>query len=205
MKFESSKNILSVFQHLGVLDMETKIINEENSELCSSPNRRLSSDIIGNQKEQSRPTPVIKGKLENYNFIEEDSNAVESNQRLMRKEIKMLNEELNNLKIDMKELAKAHQFKIDRMGKSIHAQGEGLAYLKQEISRQYAELRGKLSEHRISEAKTNDLLERHNMIIGQFENRMAQMKRSMEEKELEYMRMKSELEEAYRQIRLRRL
>ena len=174
--------------------------------------RRLSPNLSNSSSEETRAVKTSKyfnPQLQNLDFAEQKEEGLSEDMQKVfirmhkstQNEMAQLKEQLLKTQVSMKEMSKAYEFKMERLTKAVKVQEETLMYLKQEVARQYAEMRGRMNERRVSETKTHDLLDRHNMIVGQFEARMNQMKKVLEEKEMDSMRLRSELEEAVRWVK----
>lgn len=160
--------------------------------------------IEGDVPVSSQKTVKFKEQLTGYNFVDSEREMYQRKVDKMSEELSVQGERLTDVEVKIKELAKAYQFKLDRLTQAFQKMSTLQDHLKQELARQYAEVRGKLNERRISEAKTSDLLDRHNFMVAQVENRLNQMKKMIEDKDLMLLRLKSELDDAQRQLKLYR-
>ena len=117
-----------------------------------------------------------------------------------------LKKTLETLQSSLQELAKSHHLKLERISTSVKRMEEVQSHLRQEIARNYAELSGKVQERRIAESKINDLILRHNLMVANFEGRLTQMKKTVDDKEMRFLKTQCELEAVSRDLqRLKKL
>lgn len=71
----------------------------------------------------------------------------------------------------------------------------------QELARKLQSMVAKFTEQRVSDAKTQKLIDRHNSLVQNFETRMGNMQKVTSEQELKLMGYQSTLDEIIREIR----
>ncbi len=100
---------------------------------------------------------------------------------------------------DLKELsAQVHQLRtqnqmLERKVEQMHLQN-------QDLSTKIAIISSKTNERKVADTKIHDLIDRHNTLIMNFENRMTHMSRIMNEQEMKLYNATAALEEARREI-----
>lgn len=78
--------------------------------------------------------------------------------------------------------------------------------LSQDLRGKYSHLSSKVTEHNLSDMKTQALIDRHTHVLRQFEQRVAQLQRMIEEQEFQILNYKSALEEARKELaRIKRI
>ena len=124
----------------------------------------------------------------------------ENSEHRNEESIEGLKKALETLKSGVQELAKTHHFKLERIAASLKRMDEVQSHLRQEIARNYAELSGKVQERRLAESKINDLILRHDLMVANFDSRLAQMKKTVDDKEMRFLQTQSALEAVHREI-----
>lgn len=100
---------------------------------------------------------------------------------------------------DLKELtAQVQQLKMQNQ--MLERKIEHLNLQNQELTNKFAVLASKTNERKVSDTKVQDLIDRHNSLIMNFENRMTHMSRIMSEQELKLYNATAALEEARREM-----
>lgn len=133
-------------------------------------------------------------------FVELENRMESKAEKMQNTEMDLVKRDLEVLKSGLQEIAKSYQFKMDRMAAALKRMEEVQSHLRQEITRQYAELSGRVNERRIAESKLNDMIDSHKGLVASFESRLTQIKKMMDEKEMRFLQTRSELEEAYREL-----
>lgn len=151
--------------------------------------------------------------------------ASASNQRPVRSEsylpndVKELELQVQTLKTQMQAMERKIEALNHQLVDAINAytgrfdrQSHGLAKLEQmqtesvhELSNRVANLVGKMNERRIQDLKVTEMLDRHNIIVQNFENRLTHMTRVLNDQERHILHSAALLEEARTEIsRLKR-
>jgi chromosome segregation ATPase len=100
---------------------------------------------------------------------------------------------------DLKELAaQVHQLRTHNQ--MLERKMEQINLQNQELTNKFMTLASKSNERRVSDAKIQDLIDRHNTLIMNFENRMTHMSRIMSEQEMKLYNATAALEDSRREI-----
>ncbi len=76
----------------------------------------------------------------------------------------------------------------------------------EELNEKMAQTMGKVHERRLTETKVEEMVDRHNNLVRNFEARLAQLTRALSEREIQLMNLATVNEEARRELaRLKRL
>ena len=135
-------------------------------------------------------------------------------------DVKALEHHINTLRVALIQMEKKTDLtnsKLEDLARNTHARLErfGLAILKveesqsrshQESMAKFAQISGRVNEGRITDSKVQELMDRHNQIIRNFENRLLSLQRLVSEQEMTLHNSQASLEEARNEIaRLKRL
>lgn len=105
----------------------------------------------------------------------------------------------------MEELARTIHARLERFSQSIVRVEESQSKTAQETNAKFATVAQKVNERKISDMKVQELVDRHNSIVRNFENRMLSMQRLVSEQEMSLHNAQAALEEARNEIsRLKR-
>ncbi len=100
---------------------------------------------------------------------------------------------------DLKELsAQVHQLRMQNQ--MLERKVEQLTLQNQDLSTKHAIVASKVNERKVADTKIHDLIDRHNTLIMNFENRMTHMSRIINEQEMKLYNATATLEEARREI-----
>jgi DNA polymerase II small subunit/DNA polymerase delta subunit B len=123
-----------------------------------------------------------------------------------RAEIKKIEERFDVVNDRVTETIKTATLKSEKITQRV-AQVEGrVEALAQEIRSKYAQLSGRVTERNLMETEVQSMLDRHNTVVRNFENRMTQMQRLIENQQMLLMNSQAALEEARRELtRLKRI
>lgn len=100
---------------------------------------------------------------------------------------------------DLKELAaQVHQLRMQNQ--LLERKVEQMTMQYQDLSTKYAIVASKTNERKVADSKIQDLIDRHNTLIMNFENRMTHMSRIMSEQEMKLYNATATVEDARREI-----
>jgi chromosome segregation ATPase len=134
-------------------------------------------------------------------------------------EFKGLEHQVATLKMELSRAdrrAEAMATKLDELGKLVHGRLERFSQAivraeeihsqaQQDTTSKLAQINGKVNERRVTDGKIQELIDRHNTIIRNFENRLHSLQRVVSEQEMALHNSQAALEEARAEIsKLRR-
>ena len=92
---------------------------------------------------------------------------------------------------------------IEKLQKNVERNNKFIESLHKDLNESKANLSSKINERKVQESKIEDLLDRQNMVIRNFENRLTAMQKIINEKEIQLMNYASVLQEAQRRLGLK--
>lgn len=116
--------------------------------------------------------------------------------RLERKFEATKNEVLTRLDEGLKSSKVSHETQTGRI-QSLEVRMENLAH---ELRSKLQSLSGKVSEAHMSDLKTQALMDRHTQLLRQFEARVTQLQKVIEDQEFQILGYQASLEEARREL-----
>lgn len=135
-------------------------------------------------------------------------------------DIKALEHQINTLKValiqmekrtealtsKMEELTRAVHGRFERFSNTIVRMEDAQAHQHQDTTAKFAQIVAKVNERKITDHKVMELMDRHNGVIRNFENRLLSLQRLVSEQEMALHNSQAALEEARSEIaRLKRL
>lgn len=106
----------------------------------------------------------------------------------------------------MEELNRSVHTRLERFSNAIVRVEESQMTHNQEATAKFAQIVAKVNERKINDTKVQELVDRHNTVIRNFENRLMALQRLVSEQELALHNSQAALEEARTEIlRLKRL
>jgi hypothetical protein len=133
-------------------------------------------------------------------------------------EIKALEHQMSMLRVALNQMEKRSDqlnAKIDELGRGVHARLERFSQAiirveelqsqqNQENTGRHAQLSAKVNERKATDAKIQEMIDRHNTIVRNFENRLTSLQRLTTEQELTLHNAHAALEEARAELSKRR-
>lgn len=179
---------------------------------------KSAAEKIGNPVDPSQPAAGIMGRPQGG----EQAHGAAANRQVPYPpiDIKGLEHQIHTLKValiqmekrtdtiasKMEDLARTVHGRLERFSQAIVRLEENQSQQQQENVAKFAHLVGKVNERKISDNKVQELMDRHNNIIRNFENRLLSLQRLVSEQEMALHNSQAALEEARSEIvRLKRL
>jgi DNA polymerase II small subunit/DNA polymerase delta subunit B len=123
-----------------------------------------------------------------------------------RTELKKMEDRCEVINDRVSETIKTSSLKSEKVGQRVAQVESRVEALAQEIRSKYAQLSGRVTERNLMETEVQSMLDRHNQVVRNFENRMVQMQRLVENQQMLLMNSQAALEEARRELsRLKRI
>jgi len=133
-------------------------------------------------------------------------------------DIKALEHQINSLKVALiqaEKRAEGMTAKIEEVARTVHMRLERFSQalirleemhnsFKQETTGKLAQIVAKVNERKVNDTKVQELIDRHNMIVRNFENRLLSLQRLVSEQEMALHNAQAALEEARVELAKRR-
>ncbi len=124
--------------------------------------------------------------------------------------MKKMESRIENLQEDLQihagEVEKRTLQRLERSNRRIKSLEKKMDEVVENFQSKWRHLMGKVTEKTITDGRIQALFDRHNHLVHQFENRLSQMQRIIDEQKIQLMNAKDDLSRARREIeRLKRL
>ncbi|MCB0411335.1 MAG: hypothetical protein KDD22_02345 [Bdellovibrionales bacterium] len=169
---------------------------ELNQNLFNTPPRRSSSTASATGIE--KPIGTVKPSTESVHL--EEYQLLMHNFEAMKRKMKDLEFKIEGMSSRMTEIASALKARIERTAGVSHRVEEIAKIGLQDMAQKHAQLTSKIAERRVNDTKVEELVDRHNQVLNQFEVRMGQMQRVISEQEMQLLNSRSALQEALKEI-----
>lgn len=117
-----------------------------------------------------------------------------------------IEERLRTMRFEIEQFVKSSTLRNEKIAQKLQLHENKISELIKDANEKFAYLAGKLKEMHKSEMKVEALLERHNQIIHNFESRLSQSQRIIENQGLQLIKQTEIIDDARRQIeKLKRL
>ena len=166
---------------------------------------------IGNPVDPNQPAAGIMGRgAESHSrqvpYPSIDIKAVEHQLAILKVAMIQMDKRLESLTSKNDDLGRNSHQRLERFAQAIHRIEETQARSHQENTAKFAHISGRVNESRIQDTKVSELMDRHNQIIRNFENRLLSLQRLVSEQEMSLHNAQASLEEARNEIaRLKRM
>jgi chromosome segregation ATPase len=135
-----------------------------------------------------------------------DIKAIEGQVNALRSAHLQLEKRTDAIQSQLQELARTTNARLERFTAAIVRLEETMSQGQRENTTKFAQIVAKVNERKVSDNKVTELLDRHNHIIRNFENRLLALQRLVSEQEMALHNSQAALEEARSEIvRLKRL
>lgn len=184
------------------------------------PTRELNPALFGDQPVLSDPTSVIDPRSPASSVMGSslpdlptranpyppvDFRALEGQVRTMRSAILQLEKRTETIAFKMEELARSVHGRLERFNQQLSSFAEAQNKNAQESAQRFATVVAKVNERKVNDLKIQDMMDRHNTIVRNFENRLMSLQRLVNEQEMSLHNAQAALEEARAEItRLKR-
>ncbi len=113
---------------------------------------------------------------------------------------------LDQMAAQVNELNRDSQSKLDRYGQQMLRLEDGIQRLTTDTSNRLASLAGRVNERKVSDSKLQDLIDRHNLLVRNFENRLSSLQKLAGDQEQALLSAFAALEDARADLaRLKRM
>ncbi len=113
---------------------------------------------------------------------------------------------MDQMSAQINELNRDSQGKLDRYGQQLLRLEDGIQRLTTDTSNRLASLAGRVNERKVSDSKLQDLIDRHNLLVRNFENRLSSLQKLASDQEQALLSAFAALEDARADLaRLKRI
>jgi septation ring formation regulator EzrA len=157
------------------------------------------------QIQESTPVPAIPvpragagaaERAQGSAYFPLELKALETNVQGARAQMASMEQKTEALAVQVGELARSVNARLERFSSALKRLEEAQAQQAQDFSAKNAVLAGKVNERKVNDNKILDLIERHNILVRNFENRLVALQRTLSEQELQLHASSAALEEA---------
>lgn len=159
---------------------------------------------IGSPVDPSRPATGIMGHgaeagagaVQRPTYPPIDVKALEHQMGVLRVAMIQMEKRTESLTSKVDDLARTVHARLERFSQAIVRMEEIQNSLNQDGTAKFAQVWAKVNERKVSDNKVQELIDRHNTIVRNFENRMTSLQRVVSEQELALHNAQALLEEA---------
>ncbi|MCB0408399.1 MAG: hypothetical protein KDD34_09360 [Bdellovibrionales bacterium] len=173
--------------------------------------REIHRDLFGGSLRPSNDTNTPQkspsvGFSPSFEVREEDWRLVIHQLEQLKRKNQDLESKLEALSSRTMDLLRGAKTRIERVGAATQRVEEAVKLKFQEVAGKVSMLTSKVTERKVADAKIEELIERHNLALQNFELRTQQLQKLISEQQMQLMGYKSTLSEAQREIsRLKRI
>ncbi len=166
----------------------------ERGGLASDP-RVSTSNIMGTRDESARRVP----------YPPVDVKTIELAIAHLKGAVVQMERRTETIAFKMEELARTVHARLERFSQSIVRVEDSQSQTQQENAQRFANVVAKVNERKINDTKVQELVDRHNSIVRNFENRLTSLQRLASEQEMSLHNAQAALIDATNEIaRLKR-
>jgi hypothetical protein len=135
-----------------------------------------------------------------------DLKVLEAQMSQMRQMTAQFDRRLEQLQARFNELSRDTQGRLDRYGHQLLRLEDGISRLTEDTAQRFAQVVGKVNERKLQDSKVQEMLDRHNILVRNFENRLAALQKLTSDQEQALLSAHAALEDARAELaRLKRI
>lgn len=155
---------------------------------------------------QPSPTPPQTRPGSPVPFPAIDFKVLEAQVQQIKAVLGQFERRLDQLTAKQNELARDSQSRLDRLDNQMIRLEDGISRLTNDTSQRVAALAARINERKVNDAKVQDLVDRHNIMVRNFENRLSAMQKLAADQEQALLSAFAALEDARAELaRLKRM
>jgi chromosome segregation ATPase len=133
-----------------------------------------------------------------------DIKAIEHQINTLKVALMQMEKRVDSIASRSEDLMRTVHGRLERFSQAIGRLDEVQTQHQQENTGKFAQIAAKVNERKVSDTKVQELVDRHNMVIRNFENRLLSLQRVVSEQEMALHNAQAALEEARAELQRRR-
>lgn len=177
-------------------ELDPQLFGPQAANMGSIPSLSLQSMATAPQTQPGRAVP----------FPPIDFKVLEAQVNQLRAAVTQFDKKIDHLSSRFNELTRDTQGRLDRYGQQLMRLEDGIQRLTADTSQRFALVAGKVNERKVTDGKVQELVDRHNLLIRNFENRLAALQKLTADQEQALLSAHAALEDARVELsRLKRI
>jgi chromosome segregation ATPase len=133
-----------------------------------------------------------------------DIKAIEHQINTLKVALMQMEKRVDSIASRSEDMMRTVHGRLERFSQAIGRLDEVQTQYQQENTGKFAQIAAKVNERKVSDTKVQELVDRHNMVIRNFENRLLSLQRVVSEQEMALHNAQAALEEARAELQRRR-
>jgi hypothetical protein len=125
-----------------------------------------------------------------------DLKQIEHSIATMKLHLMQMDKKLESTSSRLEDLARNTHARLERFAQAFHRMEEINTHRDQDNQAKFANMSAKVNERKVTDSKVQELVDRHNTIIRNFENRLLSLQRVISEQEMALHNAQAALEES---------
>lgn len=168
--------------------------------------RELNPELFPELVRSEPRSPMPSVQVEAANLKTEDWRLLVGQFELLKRKFKEYEARLETTNTRLTDFVNATKAKYERLAGMTQRLEEMAKSSLQDLAAKQSQLMSRVNERKLSDNKVEELVDRHNQLVQNFELRLAQMQKVLGEQEMQLMASRAELKEAQREFaRMKRL
>lgn len=135
-----------------------------------------------------------------------DLKVLEAQMSQSRQMLAQFDRRLEQMQARFNELSRDTQGRLDRYGHQLLRLEDGISRLTEDTSQRFAQVVAKVNERKVQDSKVQEMLDRHNILVRNFENRLSALQKLTSDQEQALLSAHAALEDARAELaRLKRI
>jgi hypothetical protein len=155
---------------------------------------------------QAPPAPATTQPGRAIPYPPIDMRVLEAQVLQIKAMLSQFDRRMDQLAAQVNEIKSESHSKLDRYGQQLLRLEDGIQRLTTDTSNRLASLAGRVNERKVSDSKLQDLIDRHNLLVRNFENRLSSLQKLAGDQEQALLSAFAALEDARADLaRLKRM
>ena len=129
-----------------------------------------------------------------------DYRTLEGDLKSLRTALVQMDKRTEMLALKMEELARSVHTRMERLGQKLQSFEESQNKAQNETAQRFSMVVAKVNERKVTDVKIQDMMDRHNTIVRNFENRLTSLQRLVSEQQMSLHNAQAALEESRAEI-----
>jgi chromosome segregation ATPase len=166
--------------------------------------RELNPNLFGSNasdnRGEARETSAAKDLRQVVRLIETQVKEAAQQAKTASHQVRDCAAQMHQMQLKLDEINRVQSARMDRLTQAFARLEQYQGQSVRELSEKYAGVASRVNERRVSDAKIEDLIDRHNDVVQGFETRLKQMQKVIAEREMQMLKTMTVLEDARAEI-----
>lgn len=133
-------------------------------------------------------------------YLSAEVRQLETQMKAMGQQVGSLEKQFEVIVQQLQEFQKGVMTRFDRFSQALHRMEESSSQTNQDMNAKIGVVAGKLSERKLADHKIQEMIDRNNLMVRNFENRLTSLQRVLSEQEMQLHNAHAALDDARHEL-----